>query len=156
MGTGHKTLNKVQDPKYFIPNEYIDAHGLHIETSQWRPAQQYQQKVPDSVVDDCEEGLTAVNKKKQKTNGIKFDDTGLVALVCCHDIPLFFVNIDTLREQQKYMVALLAYLFTLLPPQMTILCLYNVGCVLEQSLQLMSLLHFFLKITNKFLTTFSV
>ena len=83
------------------------------------------------MVNDCEEGLTAVNKNKQKTNGIKCDDTGLVALVCCHDIPLFFVNIDTLGEQQKYMVGLLAYLFTLLPPQTTVLCLYDVGCILE-------------------------
>ena len=95
-------------------------------------------------------------QKKQTTNGIKFDDTGLAALVCRHDIPLFFANIDTPGEQQKYMVGLLAYLFTLLPPQTTVLCLYNVGCVLEQSLQLVSLLHISLKITNEFLTTFSV
>ena len=59
---------------------------------------------------------------------------GLAALVCCHDIPLLFVNIDTLGKQQKYMVVLLAYLFNLLPPQTTVICLYDVGCVLDQSM----------------------
>ena len=155
-GAGHETLNKVQDPKYFTLKEDIDAHGLHIETSWRRPAWQYWWKVPDSVVNDCKEGLTAVNKKNQKTNSIKFDDTGLAALVCHHDIPYFFANIDTPGEQQKYMVGLLAYLFTLLPPQMAILCLYDVGCILEWSLQLVSLLHISLKITNECLTTFLV
>ena len=38
VGAGHETLNKVQDPKYFVLKEYINAHGLHIKTSQWRPA----------------------------------------------------------------------------------------------------------------------
>lgn len=92
------------------------------------------------MVDDCEDSLTAANEKKQKTNGIKFDDMGLASLVCRHDIPLFFANIDTPGEQQKYMVALLAYLFSLLPPQTTVVCLYDVGCVLDRSLHLVSLL----------------
>ena len=124
-------MNKIQDPKYFIPKDYIDAHGAHIDLSRRRPAGQYQRKVPDSAVDDCKDGLTAANEKKQKTNGVKFDDMGLAALVCHHDIPLLFANIDTLGEQQKYMVALLAYLFNLLPPQTTVLCLYDVGCILD-------------------------
>ena len=98
----------------------------------------------------------AANEKKQKTNGIKFDDTGLAALVCRHDIPLFFANIDTPGEQPKYMVVLLGYLFSLLPPQTTVICLYNVRCVLDQSLQLMSLLSYFPLITDKFLTILSV
>lgn len=52
----------------------------------------------------------------------------------------FLANIDTPGEQQKYMVALLAYLFSLLPPQTTVVCLYDVGCVLDRSLHLVSLL----------------
>ena len=135
---GHDTENKVQEPKYFIPKEFVDAHGAHIEASRGKPVQNYQQKVPDEVVDDCEDNLEAADEKKLKTNGIKFNDTGLAALVCCHDIPLFFANIDTPGEQQKYMVALLDYLYSLLPPQTAVLCLYDVGCVLKRSLQLVS------------------
>ena len=138
-GTGHDSVNIVQDPHYFIPKYFINAHGAHIESSRQRPAQQYEWKVPDSAVDDCEEGLVAANKRKAKTNEVKFDDMGLGTLVCRHDIPLFFININTPGEQQKYMVALLAYLYSLLPPQTTVVCLYDVGCVLDRSMQLVSL-----------------
>ena len=62
-----------------------------------------------------------------------FDDTGIMALICCHDIPLFFTNIDTPREQQKYSVALIEHLFSLLPPQVTVVMLYDIGCVVDRS-----------------------
>ena len=54
-------------------------------------------------------------------------------------------------KQQKYMVVLLAYLFNLLPPQTTVLCLYDVGCVLDQSTQLVILLCHSQKITDDFI-----
>jgi hypothetical protein len=57
-----------------------------------------------------------------------------MSLVCRHDIPLFFANIDTPGEQQKYSVALLEHLFSLLPPNATVCGLYDVGCVLDRSL----------------------
>jgi hypothetical protein len=66
----------------------------------------------------------------------KFDDGGIMALVCRHDIPLFAANIDTPGEQQKYAVALIEHLATLLPRETTIAVLYDVGCVLDRSLQL--------------------
>ena len=138
--TGHNSVNIVQDPCYFIPKDFTNAYGAHIESSRQRPAQQYKQKVPDSAVHNCEEGLVAANKRKAKTNEVKFNDMDLGVLVCCHDIPLFFINIDMPGEQQKYMVALLAYLYSLLPPQTTVVCLYDVSCVLDMSMQLMSLI----------------
>lgn len=63
-----------------------------------------------------------------------FDDTGVMALICHHDIPLFFANIDSPSEQQKYSVALLQHLFSLLPPEANVVTLYDVGCVLARSL----------------------
>ncbi|KAG1755309.1 hypothetical protein EDD22DRAFT_981585 [Suillus occidentalis] len=57
-----------------------------------------------------------------------------MALICCHDIPLFFANIDSPGEQQKYSVALIEHLFSLLPPQATVVMLYDVGCVLTRSI----------------------
>lgn len=68
----------------------------------------------------------------------KFDDGGQMALVCRHDIPLFLANIDTPGEQQKYSVALFEHLFSLLPSCATVVGLYDVGCVLDRSLQLVS------------------
>lgn len=76
-----------------------------------------------------------------------FDDTGLMVIICRHDIPLFFANIDSPEEQQKYSIALLAHLFSLLPPEATVVGLYDVGCVLDRSISLVStfdlvLIHF--------------
>lgn len=69
----------------------------------------------------------------------QFDDTGLMLLVCRHDIPLFFANMDTPGEQQKYSVALIEHFFTFIPPQATAAGLYDVGCVLDRSINLVSL-----------------
>lgn len=68
----------------------------------------------------------------------KFDDGGLMALVCRHDIPLFLANIDTLGEQQKYILVLIEHLYTFLPLEATVTVLYDVGCVVDHSLQLVS------------------
>jgi len=62
----------------------------------------------------------------------KFDDTGMMALVCRHDIPLFLANVDTPGEQQKYAAALLEHFYTLIPPKATVASLYDIGCVLDR------------------------
>jgi len=67
-----------------------------------------------------------------------YDDGGVMALVCHHDIPLFLTNIDTPGEQQKYAVSLIKHLFSLLPPTAMVTILYDVGCVLDRSLNLVS------------------
>jgi len=64
-----------------------------------------------------------------------FNDTRIMVLICCHDIPLFFANIDTPGEQQKYSIALIEHLFLFLPPSATVIVLYDVGCVLARSLE---------------------
>ena len=63
-----------------------------------------------------------------------YDDTGIMALICRHDIPLFFANIDSPGEQQKYLIPLIEHLFSLVPPTATITVLYNIGCVIEHSI----------------------
>jgi hypothetical protein len=92
--------------------------------------------VPNEAIDDCEKTQKAADGNRQKTAMEHFDDTGLMALVCHHDIPLFFANIDTPGEQQKYAIALVNHLFSLLPSQATVYLLYDVGCVLDRSLHL--------------------
>jgi hypothetical protein len=61
-----------------------------------------------------------------------------MALICRHDIPLFFANINTPGEQQKYAVTLIDHLFALLPRSATVVTLYDVGCVLSRSLSQVS------------------
>jgi hypothetical protein len=80
----------------------------------------------------------AANGANQKASMSRHDSTGLMALLCRHDIPLFFANIDTPGEQQKYAVALIEHFFSFLPPNATVAVLYDVGCVVDRSANLVS------------------
>ncbi|KAG1735673.1 uncharacterized protein EDB91DRAFT_1348200 [Suillus paluster] len=122
------------EPTYFLPKGFVDAVGRRIHTQRKRPAKVHTPLVPDKAIDLCENAYEAADGKKQKAAMDSFDDTGLMALICRHDIPLFFVNIDSPGEQQKYPIALIENLFTLLPPQATVVTLYDVGCVLARTL----------------------
>ncbi|KAG1859743.1 hypothetical protein F4604DRAFT_1930462 [Suillus subluteus] len=122
------------EPTYFIPKQFVDAIGLRIDVQRKRPVKAHAPLVPDEAIDLCENAYEAADGKKQKAAMDSFDDTGLMALICRHDIPLFFANIDSPGEQQKYSVALIEHLFTLLPPQATVVTLYDVGCVLAHSI----------------------
>lgn len=113
--------------------------GMHIEWQRKKPAKHCSvMTVPDKALDSCESSHEAADGKKQKTSMESFDDTGLMALICRHDIPLFFANIDSPGEQQKYALALIAHLFSLLPSSTTVVTLYDVGCVLDRTLSLVS------------------
>ncbi|KAG1779269.1 hypothetical protein EV702DRAFT_1195245 [Suillus placidus] len=90
--------------------------------------------LPDEAIDQCEHSYEATDGKKQKAAMDSFDDMGIMALICRHDIPLFFANIDSPGEQQKYAIALIEHLFSLLPQEATVITLYDVGCVLSRSL----------------------
>ena len=85
----------------------------------------------------------AADGRKVTTSGEQFDDRELMFIVCRHDIALFFANIDSPGEQQKYAVALVEHLYSFLPNIATVVILYNVGCVLHRSIQLVSLSVFF-------------
>ena len=125
-------------PQYVISKEQVDAVGDRIDKLRKRPPKVRQPVVPDDAVDECESSHTAGSGSNSKTNMEKFDDGGQMALVCRHDIPLFLANIDTPGEQQKYAVALIEHLFSLLPPEASAQVLYDVGCVLDRTLQLVS------------------
>jgi hypothetical protein len=109
--------------------------GRHIDTvRRGKPRSSYIPKVPDVAVEACEKTFDAADPTFQKTKAKKFDDMGVVALVCRHDIPLFMCNVDSPGEQQKYAFALLEHLMTLLPSNATILLFYDIGCILDASM----------------------
>ena len=121
-------------PKYFLSKEKVDAVGDRINVARKKPPREHDGKVPESALDECEKSYEAANEKKEKTQGTKFDDMGLMALVCRHDIVLFLANVDTPGEQQKYSVALIEHLYSLLPENATVVVYYDIGCVLDRSL----------------------
>ncbi|KAH7905205.1 hypothetical protein BJ138DRAFT_975864, partial [Hygrophoropsis aurantiaca] len=122
------------DPVYILPKHQVDAVGARIEKLRKVPPRKFKRVVPDEALDQCERTYEAADGKKQKAAMESFDDTGFMALICRHDIPLFFANIDTPGEQQKYSIALFEHLFSLLPFHATVTGLYDVGCVLSRSL----------------------
>ncbi|KAG8214169.1 hypothetical protein J3R82DRAFT_10946 [Butyriboletus roseoflavus] len=132
------------EPVHFLPNKDIDAMSSCI-AQQWKKPLLLQRAtaIPDKAIDLCEASYEAMDGKKQKTSMKSFDDMGLMALICHHDILLFFANIDTPGEQQKYALTLIAYLFFLLPPSATVVILYDMGCKLDRTLSLVGtyLLH---------------
>jgi len=124
------------DPVYFLPKLQVDSAGRQIDTAHKRPPQQCNAAMPDEAIDQCKTLYEAADGKKQKTAMDSFNDTGIMimALICHHDIPLFFANINTPGEQQKYSIALIEHLFSLIPFEANVVILYDIGCVLGQSL----------------------
>ena len=109
--------------------------GARITAARSKPPRSHNIRVPNSALDECERSYEAANEKKNKTQSAKFDDTGLMAIVCRHDVVLFLANVDTPGEQQKFGVALFEHLFSHLPGQATVLVCYDIGCVLDRSLR---------------------
>ena len=124
----------LHEPRFFISKEAVDSVGARIAAARSKPPRAYKCSVPDPALDECEKSYEAANEKKDKSIGNKFDDTGLMALVCRHDIVLFLANVDTVGEQQKYSVALIKHSYSHLPEQATVAVYYDIGCVLDRSL----------------------
>ncbi|EMD39021.1 hypothetical protein CERSUDRAFT_47795 [Gelatoporia subvermispora B] len=123
------------NPEYFVPKAKVDSVGTRIDElrkSNKKSKRTYVPKVPDEAVDACENGHEAANEQKAKTNGDRFDDTGIMALVCGHDIPIFLANIDTPGEQLKYAIFLIEELFTHIPDDAVVAVLYDIGCVADR------------------------
>ncbi|KAJ7573140.1 hypothetical protein C8J56DRAFT_1066824 [Mycena floridula] len=126
------------DPSYFLSPEYVQEIKAKVDAARSKPQKQKPKKLPDDAVDACEESHEAA-KGEHKKGRQQFDDHGIMSLVCRHDVPLFFVNIDTPGEGQHYPVALITHLFSLLPREATGLCLYDLACVMDQSSELYDL-----------------
>lgn len=124
-------------PEYFISKLQVDTVGERILSARRRGKNEnFRPKIVDTAVDECEKVFEAAGENRKKANEERFDDTGLMALVCRHDIPLFLANIDTPGEQQKFSVALIEHLMNSIPRNATVLVLYDIGCVLDRSLHL--------------------
>ncbi|KAF9508083.1 hypothetical protein BS47DRAFT_1398056 [Hydnum rufescens UP504] len=90
--------------------------------------------VPNSVLDRCEKLFIAADGDRVKASTQYFDDTGVMACLCCHDIPLFLANMRTAGEKQFYAIALLDALLSELPRRWHIGLLYDITCQIHHSL----------------------
>lgn len=90
--------------------------------------------VPNSVLDGCEKSFIAADGDRIKASTQYFDDTGVMACLCRHDIPLFLVNMRTAGEKQFYAFALIDMLLRELPRHWRIGLLYDIACQIHRSL----------------------
>ena len=90
-------------------------------------------RVPTSVLNGCNDSFAAADEKREKASTRFFADTGLMALLCHHDRPLWTTNMTSAGEKQHYVLALLQRLFEHLPGHMTVGVLYDIGCQLHRS-----------------------
>ncbi|KAJ7588018.1 hypothetical protein C8J56DRAFT_889864 [Mycena floridula] len=131
-------------PMHFVSKSFIDRVGDRIQEARGKKPKKYVPVVPDIAVNACHESHNAAkgehvisaddDEHVQKRKGLQFDDKGLMALVCRHDIPILFANIDTPGEQQKYAVGMLEVFFNLIPLNAVVVGLYDIACVLHRSL----------------------
>ncbi|KAJ3720488.1 hypothetical protein C8R42DRAFT_696783 [Lentinula raphanica] len=90
-------------------------------------------KVPNSVLDACEQSFTAADGSREKASTQFFDSTALMAMLCRHDRVLWIVNMTSPGERQHYAFALIDQLFKSLPSTFTVGLLYDIGCSIHRS-----------------------
>lgn len=126
--------------RHIIPKAFVDSVGEMICRARKSSPKARNPKVPNATVDKCEKSHDAADgdKKKSVSNEGRYNDMGWMSLVCRHDIPLFFANINMPGEQQKYSIALILWFFAFVPSSANVTVLYDIGCVLDCSTQMVS------------------
>ncbi|KAJ7639516.1 hypothetical protein FB45DRAFT_977229 [Roridomyces roridus] len=89
-------------------------------------------KVPRSALNNCRNSFTAADENRAKANTAKYDDTGLMAMLCRHDRVLWVVNMHSAGGKQFNVLLLMEILFQHIPRKATIGILYNIACQLER------------------------
>ncbi|KAJ7801139.1 hypothetical protein B0H14DRAFT_2386691, partial [Mycena olivaceomarginata] len=128
------------DPSFFIPKHKVDAVARKIDAARKRPAAKVKPFMPQEVIDACQESWDAANENKRKADPKRYDASGIFVLTCRHGQVLFLCNIDTPGEQQRYIIAMVEEVVSLLPPVATVLEAYDVACCTDHSLNLFPIL----------------
>ncbi|KAJ7251190.1 hypothetical protein B0H12DRAFT_1018806 [Mycena haematopus] len=130
-------------PSLFIPKGDIDAVASTIAEARGNPRAprpNVRLPIPQDAIDECEATFEAANEKAQRGDPKRYDATGIFVMTCRHGQILFFCNIYTPGEQQRYIIASLEELARQLPSQATIFQAYDIGCVVDRSLDLYPIL----------------
>jgi Kyakuja-Dileera-Zisupton transposase len=129
-------LMEMDDSIMFIPEHLLQEAKEHVSQQRSINKQSRRQdaRVPSGSLDECEQSHRAARHRGDETTKGVFASTGLMAMVCRHDIPLFFCDITAPGEQQFYAIALLCRLASFLPKNATIGTLYDIACVLDRSI----------------------
>ena len=97
-------------------------------------------RVPNSVLDGCNDSFKAADECRQKASTEFFADTGLMVMLCHHDCVLWLVNMTSAGEKQHYALSLIHCLFDHLPSHVSVGLLYDIACQLHLSIKKWGLL----------------
>ena len=84
-------------------------------------------KVAESVYELCKHSFITADEQREKALKKYFEDTSVMASVCHHGIPLFYVSLWTPGKQQFYVFALLSKVLQHLPGSWKVGFLYDIG-----------------------------
>ncbi|KAK6992439.1 hypothetical protein R3P38DRAFT_3330946 [Favolaschia claudopus] len=127
-------------PQFFLSKKTVDSIGQRIIVARTKPKANPKRRVPQEVIDSCEESWDAANEKKRRANPERYDASGVFVMTCRHGQVILLCNIDTPGEQQRYIVAMLETLFKMLPWNATLIQAYDVACITDHSLNLYPIL----------------
>ncbi|KAI5887797.1 uncharacterized protein SCHCODRAFT_02515344 [Schizophyllum commune H4-8] len=89
--------------------------------------------LPAESLEQCKSSFKAAQSSIAKASVRRHDVTAAMALLCRHDVPLFWANMTSAGEKQYYVVALMDALTQHLPCEWTIGFLYDIACQTEAS-----------------------
>ena len=123
------------DEQFFVPVVFVQAVNTAIEQARGRPAREVALLLHDAVYKHCAHPHAAASGYK-KTKGETFDDNGLMALVCRHDIVIYMCNIVTAGEQSVHPIALYIWFRLHMPVQLMMSTWYDINCQTAHTLEL--------------------
>ncbi|KAF9504092.1 hypothetical protein BS47DRAFT_1374422 [Hydnum rufescens UP504] len=128
---GFKGKTGARDPEIFSPR-MVELSQVELDMMEARmmeddravpgedDAVEPGMNVLNSVLNMCGDSFIAADGNRIKASTQQFDDTGLMALLCRHDIALYVANMRTAGEKQFYAFALIMALFKELPEWWTV------------------------------------
>ncbi|KAF7371589.1 CxC1 domain-containing protein [Mycena venus] len=127
-------------PTLFVPQHKVEAVAKRIKNARTNPRAGATPRIPREAVEACESMFDATNEKVRRGTLKRYNASGIFSMTCRHGQVLFLVNIYTPGEQQCYIIAALEELLSMLPPHATVLQAYDIGCVVDHSLDLFPIL----------------
>ena len=124
----------------FIPHDEVDMMEAEVEKTrssthsrpslsvhnESEPDVQPGLRVPNAVLNECNDSFVAADEKRVKASTQFFSDTALMAMLCRHDRVLWLVNMTSAGEKQHYALSLIQKLFDHIPSSMRIGLLYDI------------------------------
>ncbi|KZO94975.1 hypothetical protein CALVIDRAFT_483330, partial [Calocera viscosa TUFC12733] len=123
-------------PDLFLPKSNVAQMRAAMDQAKLdssRHDRQSRSRLTSEVLERCRKAFKVADEDAELVSDQLFDITGVVIMVCRHDVPLFVCDITTPGERQEYGLALIHALLQELPKTATVGVLYDIGCQVDHS-----------------------